>query len=891
LYLKKKKNALTLFASIFFLISLSLVNFNISSIRSQIHSVSEWIISGDYGFSSFFNIVDDGSIEYRGNYIQPISNKLINLAFKVPSILKNELLGNSKDKIPTIYLDIKFKNFERLLEDRKLAIEAKHAILIDFQEVKADLIIDGITKKTKISLKGLLNTHWMTKRRMSLKIKVLDDETVLGFKEFSIQRPRERQWPYNFVFENISNKLNLLSTDSKLLKVIVNGEEWGVMLAEESIGKIYLENQQKLNSLIFKFGDPREWFEGWSEDSLELYRGSDPSLIFKIYNQKKFLRNDPQFSIREQISYVLNQRERHAEDLFSKEQMAEAFTLSALWGNFHNLLNNNTAYYFNPYTLKLEPILRDQYGFEVISSKENIQQWPPPYQFLMSLENSNKDYLTDFANNYKREISFIDEKFFDAKKLFPIDQLKKTDILSENLNIFLNSKENFFEFDLNNYLQILPNGTLLDKYQIESLKRFKNKNYIISLNQSSRFADLVYIRHFTNGKLKIYNLVPDNLLIEQIELDGNIIINHPLKIENYLTSAEPLTIQTEYLGVQDNKFVVHAKYKNIKYKSSNDLSLIEDVENPLKISNIPRFFHQDGDGWVVKSGSWNVDDKIFIKGNVRINDGVQLNFAEGASLIIEGSLNAIGTKESPIVLKGVKDSWRGLYVFNSKEESVLKNITFKNTTGILDGILQLTGGVVFYNTKVIMENTNFENTMAEDALNIINSKYNLQNLSFQESRSDAFDSDYSEGFINSISFKNIGGDALDFSGSNVKVENFYAENVRDKAISVGESSKVDINNISVKDIGVAIASKDGSVTFASNCYVEDFKLSAFMTYIKKNNYPSPSLKLDKCITANEISKVTYFRQKGTELIADNLYNILEQDLDVDLLYQTEVMKK
>ena len=88
--------------------------------------------------------------------------------------------------------------------------------------------------------------------------------------------------------------------------------------------------------------------------------------------------------------------------------------------------NNNTAYYFNPYTLKLEPILRDQYGFEVISSKENIQQWPPPYQFLMSLENSNKDYLTDFANNYKREISFIDEKFFDAKKLFPIDLYKKT---------------------------------------------------------------------------------------------------------------------------------------------------------------------------------------------------------------------------------------------------------------------------------------------------------------------------------------------------------------------------------------------------------------------------------------------------------------------------------
>ena len=54
---------------------------------------------------------------------------------------------------------------------------------------------------------------------------------------------------------------------------------------------------------------------------------------------------------------------------------------------------------------------------------------------------------------------------------------------------------------------------------------------------------------------------------------------------------------------------------------------------------------------------------------------------------------------------------------------------------------------------------------------------------------------------------------------------------------------------------------------------------------------SPSLKLKECLTSEEISRDTFFRQKGTELIADNVKNIIEQDLDVDLLYQTEVMKK
>ena len=64
-----------------------------------------------------------------------------------------------------------------------------------------------------------------------------------------------------------------------------------------------------------------------------------------------------------------------------------------------------------------------------------------------------------------------------------------------------------------------------------------------------------------------------------------------------------------------------------------------------------------------------------------------------------------------------------------------------------------------------------------------------------------------------------------------------------------------------------------------------------MTYVKKNNYSSPSLSLKNCLTANQIFEEVYFRQKGTELISDNEENIVEQDLDVDLLYQSEVMKK
>ena len=41
----------------------------------------------------------------------------------------------------------------------------------------------------------------------------------------------------------------------------------------------------------------------------------------------------------------------------------------------------------------------------------------------------------------------------------------------------------------------------------------------------------------------------------------------------------------------------------------------------------------------------------------------------------------------------------------------------------------------------------------------------------------------------------IGNDAIDFSGSKVILNNAYFSSISDKAISVGENSKVELSNI------------------------------------------------------------------------------------------------
>ena len=73
----------------------------------------------------------------------------------------------------------------------------------------------------------------------------------------------------------------------------------------------------------------------------------------------------------------------------------------------------------------------------------------------------------------------------------------------------------------------------------------------------------------------------------------------------------------------------------------------------------------------------------------------------------------------------------------------------------------------------------------QDALNIIRSRFSLENSVFEETVSDAYDSDFSNGRITNCRFSNIGNDGIDGSGSVMQISNVIVKN-GDKAISGGK---------------------------------------------------------------------------------------------------------
>ena len=109
-----------------------------------------------------------------------------------------------------------------------------------------------------------------------------------------------------------------------------------------------------------------------------------------------------------------------------------------------------------------------------------------------------------------------------------------------------------------------------------------------------------------------------------------------------------------------------------------------------------------------------------------------------------------------------------------------------------------------------VENLTIENNGFEDAVNLVDVEFAITNLNISHTTSDAIDIDNGEGILTSSSFFCVGtgiegGDAIDVYLSNLI--NTDSAKVTDKAISIGENSKVEIENININHATSTLAVK------------------------------------------------------------------------------------
>jgi hypothetical protein len=860
IYNKNKKTILG-YLIVFFVIIIVFIPKDKENYETVLWNYYEKIASNDIGSSSIHELFE-GSMRDPNNYI--------NFFKKTPKIFKNIIFGVEREsELSVLYIDIKFKNLQKLLEDRENAFNKRFGT--DYRKVNAEITFNGEKIKSKIRLKGKLSDHWRSKHRMSFRVEIKGDYSVLGFKEFSLHKPSARQHPYDQTFQELQKNLNNISPSHGYVNLFVNGENWGIMNIEEHLTKELLEKQKFKESIIIEFGNEKH--DGYKRTVKNLYDGyriSDPYINVNVLHNKKYLNN---MLYRKYFSYISNQNVLKINNLYDNDSFSKSLILSLIWNNTHGLSYKNSKYYFNPYNLKLYPITTDQLFFSDIKGKLEL---PKPYEKII-LTNAFKENFEENFALVKNAILNSQEIINKWQKVFPLDQKISFKSLIEN--------QKLIEGDL--YSVMKMDEVSDDTFQFNGINE----------EQAKSLMSHIFAKHYENGEIHIYNLTREKVRIKNIKTDSiNLLDFNDIIIEGKSPlDYKPQIIYTDLKGIYDNKIEITTRISNDKNLRTHKLDytlFVDDINNPLRehtnINKLNFFEKIDDNNYKIKKGKWIIKDPISISKNLTIVKGTELMFEDNSYLIVKGNLKILGDENQKVVLRSADQSWKGIYVYEGGGQSIINHAKISDVSFLKDGILELTGGVSFYMSDVKISNTSFINSNAEDFLNIIHSNFTLDNVSFSNSTSDAFDSDFSKGIIQNSFFDNITGDALDFSGSEVKIENTIFKNIQDKAISAGEESFLKINNIDADFIGVGVASKDASTVDIKNSSFSNYKLFALMTYKKKAFYDYPvmngiGLKFDENNTSF-IRQVNSYMQINGNIVKEN-------EIDVDNLYENEIMKK
>jgi hypothetical protein len=826
-------------------------------------------------------------------------NSMFSFIAKIP---KETLKGRFPADIDDIRLHIKQKHLKKTNAERRKAIANR----ILFDQNKYPLIVENKNefKKGKFRLKGDLSDHWQEKSRWSLRIKLKKGLYINGMREFSIQKPVSRSFPYDYVFQSFIRNMGNLSPSFDFFRTYVNGEDWGVMLAEEHISQELLEKQGKKVSVLLRMNDQSGW----------VYNSVNKARKIEVLHPQKF--NLPIFDFYEENKLSLSEKEMFyasyivdrvkdvlygkikATSIFDVDSYSNAFLTAVAWQSLHSLHHSNSKLYFNPYSLRLEIVTTDAGPYKPWNPKGkrsplntedmNTRGYPvfsrliADNLFINKGVQKNKNKLYEAFNRAEVETTQMMKKFPLESSMFRFDRK----LIVGNIN---KTNNNRFE-NLRNEL----------KLQISKPIKMNRVEHV--LTDKVFLPKHIEAEYYRSGKLVIHNLLTSAVTIERIvhysSNNGIDLIKEDIAISPGDDSVSGNSIElilSKRIVDSKNPLIIHSRVGlDVKIMQIN-LSYFDHTFNPMidnpnliTAKQLPKFVSLKGDQLIIRQGVWRVASPLIIPSGFKltIEKGTTLLFSPNAYVLSMGPVSMKGTQEEQIVLKPSEKFWKGVYIIEAGAKSEIENAVFSETTFFHDGILSLTGGVNFYKSPVIMKNVSFIGSLAEDQLNIVHSTIKLQDLEFTNSRSDAFDCDYCRGSIEKVKFTNIGGDALDTSGSEISITDFTAQNIFDKAISGGEISRLRIRNVFVQNAGVAIAVKDGSNIKLSNIDVKEITVSPVMVYTKKPSYSSATLIIEE----DSLFPEDILVQEGNFCIL-NGYKVQSRYVDVESLYQSGSMKK
>lgn len=594
-----------------------------------------------------------------------------------------------------------------------------------------------------------------------------------------------------------------------------------------------------------------------SSEKITLVNIGRPNVFWKKFNVRditlleelEFV-GDKSDAVKEIFSNYIKGEEFNT--VFNSEKLAYYNALKPVF--VEDCSRRESYFLFNPETSVLEP-------YHTISNcpKEKVFAYLKPSKiedenylqsYILALEDVSQIELfeTLIKDNlpFKNEVALIND--YDPSHVFDFDILRANQrVISKSLNpssalkseliSMTKTKMTLSVFNTSNYtidiLELNHNNNKTITSLSPSVQVRSNQKDTITIDLPRSFENL-----FVSKKKKIIGFVLPKHIYElfiKYRFTG-LDITHSSSIIPYQKND----------GVEDDLFRTEAYINNHRYividKEQKEITFSKDsvvISAPLVI---PRNY------------------------TFKLNPGVIINIINGGKIISHSPLSFIGTAEKPIKIYSSDKKGQGLLVLSEQKKSILKHVVFDHLRNPTHGGWGVTGAVTFYESPVDLRFVAVKNNACEDALNIVRAKFTMDQVSISNTQSDGFDGDYVQGTISNCQFDNLGNDAIDVSGSDLIIRNVTISNARDKGLSAGENSKMNIDTVEISNSEIAIAGKDLSIVDAKNLKISDTKLG-FTAFQKKPEFGPSKITVNGVLMTNIETK--YLIERSSSMFVDN----------------------
>ncbi len=751
----------------------------------------------------------------------------------------------SSGTLPTLYLEIAPDGWARITAKREEALQRGILIVSKRDYVPATLRYGDQLLRAKIRLKGDWIDHLLYDK-WSFRLQIEGEGGLEGMRRFSLQDPGRRSYLNEWLFLENLRREDVLAVRYGFVHLVLNGEDKGIYAVEESFSKELLESQRRREGPIIRWDEDLVWAYRALYDDQLIPRGVNDYHLLDVFDSARWTEEPTrraEVAAAEGMLRAVAEGKRPASEVFDVEAMGRFLAQSDLWCAPHGLIWHNLRFYYDPVTARLEPIAYDSDVFDCQLDMaglplESFYGDPRLQQAYVraAWQISDPAYLDTLEATYGPAYRNLREALlpeFGEEALTPPWGLlrERQRLLREVLQPY----RTVYAYTLDSAPlshsgeMTLAIGNLLDlPVEVIGLElegqRIPLEATMLAGDETGAF--------FEGEHLILPPLPPEATALPMVQLR--------LPADLLPAEAKPLLVTRLWGLEEEHREPVLRRYPSPLRQGPRPL--------PPTLAEAQRRhpFLQVISGTqelTVRAGSWDVQGDLIVPQGYTLHlpPGTTLRFEPGAILLSNAPLQAEGTEDAPVQLLPQGQHWGGVIVLDAAAPSFWHHTLVSATTGITREGWLVSGGVTFYRSPLRMSHCQLLHSRAEDTLNLVRTTFELSENEFGWTASDAVDVDFGEGTIERSSFHDVGGDAVDVSGTHVQVRDCRMQRIADKGLSAGEISHVEITGGFLDEVGMGIVSKDLSRVSAREVAIRAPRIAALAAYVKKPLYGPATL--------------------------------------------------